>query len=50
MNDVNPLFQNTGKEKILVNNVDLSLSGRSKTVISAIRSHLLATDLQTSGT
>jgi hypothetical protein len=32
-----------------MNNVDLS-SGRRKTVISAIHLHLLATDLQTSGT
>jgi hypothetical protein len=46
---LNP-FQNKGKEKILVYNVDLSLSGGSKTAISTILSHLLATDLQTSGT
>ena len=49
-NDLKPLFQSTSKGKILMNIVDLSLSGRCKTVISAIHSHLLATDLQTSGT
>jgi len=50
MNDLKPLFGSTSMGKILMNIVDLSLSGRRKTVISAIHSHLLATDLQTSDT
>ena len=50
MNNVIHLFQSTSKGKILINSVDMSLSERHKTLISAIHSHLLATDLQTSGT